>query len=65
MENRPGDITPRPATPGSQRRTRMESLRRRRAVEAKPRPKMVRAYIRALVAKTVTRQLLTTAAIKA
>src|SRR6267154_1542895 len=64
MERRRADITLRPVPPGSQKGTRMESLRRRRAVEAKPRPRMVRAYIRALVAKTVTGQLLATAAIK-
>src|SRR4029077_1592263 len=64
MERRRADITQRPAMPGSQKGTRMESLRRRRGVEAKLRPKMVRASIRALVAKTVTGQLLATAAIK-
>jgi hypothetical protein len=59
-----GDITPRPATLGSQRGTRLESLRRRRAQEGKPRPRMVRAYIRARMAKIVTRQHITTAVIK-
>jgi hypothetical protein len=59
-----GAITPIPATPGSQRRTRMGSRRRRRAREEKPRPKMVRAFIRALMAKTVTRQHITTAVVE-
>jgi hypothetical protein len=58
-----GGITPTPATPGSQRGTRMESLPRRRAQEEKPRPKMARAYITPPMAKFVTRQRLATAAI--
>ena len=61
---KPEDITPRRATPGSQRGTRMASLRRRQAREGKPRPKMVMAYIRALMAKTVTRQQIITAVIE-
>jgi len=57
-------IAPGPATPGIQRRTRLESLLHRRAQEGKLRPKMVTAYIRALVAKPVTRQHITRAAIE-
>ena len=64
MDRRPGEITLRPATPGSQRETRMASLGRRRAREGKPRPKMVMAYIRALMANIVTRQHLITAVIE-
>jgi hypothetical protein len=64
MERRLADITPRLATPGSQRRTKMESLLRRLAQEGKPRAKMVRAYITALLGKIVTRQHITTAVIE-
>jgi hypothetical protein len=42
----------------------MESLRRRRARAGKPRPKMVRVYTRALVAKNVSRQQITKAVIE-
>jgi hypothetical protein len=61
----PGGLIPRLATPGSQRRTRLESLRRRQAREEKPRPKMGRASIRALAAKNVSRQQITKAVIEA
>jgi len=59
-----GDITPRPAMPGSQREISMESLPRRRAQEEKPKLKMVRVYFTLLVAKTVTKQQIAMAVIE-
>jgi len=56
MDRRPGVITLGLVPPGSQRRTTLGSRRRRQAGEEKPRPKMGRASIRALVAKHVLRQ---------
>jgi len=42
----------------------MESRRRRRAQEEKPKPKMVRVYFTLLAAKTVTKQQTVTAVIE-
>jgi hypothetical protein len=59
-----GAITLILAPPGSQKKTKMESLRRRPAGAAEPRPKTERAYIRAQAARIVTRQRIATAVIK-
>src|SRR5262245_31362670 len=64
MERRPGGITPRLARPGSPRRTRWESGRRRHAREERQRPKMARVSIRALAAELVSRQRITRAVIE-
>src|ERR1700722_17501587 len=63
MDQKRADIIRGPAPHGNQRETRMVSLRRRRVGAEWPRPKMVKAYIRAPMERTVTRRRIAMVAI--
>jgi hypothetical protein len=65
MGRRPEGITPGQATRGNQRRTRTESLRQRRALAGRPKPRMARSSIRARTAKIVIKQHIAKAVIEA